>query len=91
MKTFIFTYSESTPRNGTTEKSVVLYRVIQNRPERIGSKTDTYTSAFQLVWELLKELKALPASAFALHHNNSPIYGNAWAMREAGFADIHQL
>lgn len=91
MKTFVFTYSERTPRNGTTEKSVILYRIARNKPVRIGSKTDTYTSAFQLVWELLKELKALPASAFALHHNNSPIHGNAWSMREAGIADIHQL
>lgn len=90
MKTFVFTYSEKT-RNGTTEKSVILYRVLLNKPVRIGSKTDTYTGAFQMVWELLKELKALPARAFELNHNNSPIHGNAWSMREAGFADIHQL
>ncbi len=91
MKTFVFTYSERTPRNGTTEKSVILYQIVRNKPVRLGSKTDTYTGAFQLVWELLQELKALPASAFELNPNNSPMHGNAWSMREAGFADIHQL
>lgn len=92
MKHFIYVYSEHTPRGGHTVKTAAIYQIKRNKPVFLSRAQGTFVGEFQLVWEALERLKALPRAAFARHaSSNSPVYGNAWSMRDAGFADIQRV
>lgn len=94
MRHFIYTYSEKAPRRDTgagVEKTVIVYRVIRNRPQRVAKLTHCYVSEFQLLMMALEYAKALPRRAFARHQFGSYEYGNASALRDAGIADVHAI
>lgn len=92
MKHFIYVYSEHTPRGGHTVKTAAIYQIKRNKPVFLTRTQDTFVDEFQLVFEALERLRALPRKAFARHaSSNSAVYGNAWSMREAGIADIQKV
>lgn len=89
---FVYTYSEKTPRNGHTTKTVKIWRIIKNALVYIGSGSDQFVGEFQLVMETMERLKALPRKAFERHANTGSMkYGIAWALKEDGIADIARL
>lgn len=94
MRTFIYTYNEveRPKRNGHTYKTVRIFRIKRNKPVFVAEATDTFVDPFQLVLQTLEEKKALPRKAFARNPaSNSCVYGTAWAMKEAGIADIQRI
>lgn len=92
MKHFIYVYSEQRHHSGYTVKTASIYRIVRNKAVFLTRAQDTFVDEFQLVFEALERLGALPRKAFVRHESsNSPVYGNAWSMREAGFADIQRV
>lgn len=90
---FIYTYSETErpKRNGHTYKTVTVFRIKRNRIVRVGTSTDTFVDEFQLVRMCLEENKALPKKAFERHPMGGWMFGNSWALKEAGIADIQRI
>lgn len=90
MKYFVFTYSERTPRNGHTVKTVKLWRITRNQLVIVGEMSDTFVDKHQLLMMLAEHYKALPKRWFARHQfggfANSP-----WSLKNDGVATFTEL
>lgn len=91
MKSFVYTYSERTPRNGHTEKTVRIFQVVRNTPVFIGMHTETFVSEFQLFMIAAEHYKILPKKAFERNQFGGYVYGAAHSMRGAGIANVNQV
>lgn len=96
MLSFIYTYSEveRPKRNGHTHKTVRVFRVKRNKVVLIAEGTDTYVSEFQLVLQTLEAhrlIAGLPLRAYDRNPMGGWTYGTAWALKEAGIADIQRV
>jgi hypothetical protein len=90
MRHFIYTYSEHTPRNGHTVKTVRVWRIVRNAPRFVGEMSDTFVDQNQLVMQLLQTAGALPKHCFERRENGSSKHV-PWSLKEAGIATITQL
>ena len=91
MRHFLYTYSEHTPRNGHTVKTVSLYRIKRNSPHHIVTRSDTFVDEFQLVMDAMEQAKALPRAALVPNQFGGRKYCNSSALREAGFATVTRV
>ncbi len=91
MKHFIYTYSEHTPRNGHTQKTVRIYRILHGVPKFCDGLTDTFVSEFQLVMQALETYKLLPRRAFERNQFGGWKYAIPDDLQEAGIATIRRV
>lgn len=90
MRHFIYTYSERTPRNGHTVKTVRLFRIIRNEPQFVGEVSDTFVDKNQLAMAALQQFKALPRAAFARPENGS-LSHTLWSLKSEGIATVTEI
>ncbi len=90
MKTFIYTCSEKWD-GCCTQKTVVLYRIIKNKPVLVGQQTSAYIDEFELVFRVLDTYDQLPVAAYLPDKVGRMKYFSAWGMKEAGIADIIRI
>lgn len=66
MRYFAYAYSETEipKRNGTTHKTVRIYRISENVPKLVADYTDTFVGEEQLVLETMERNRLLPKRAF---------------------------
>jgi len=89
---FIYAYSEHTPRNGHTTKSVKIYQIKKNTPVFVASGSDQFVGELQLVLQIMESAKLLPRKAFVKNANTgSNNMCTAWQLREAGIADVVRI
>lgn len=93
MLSFIYTYSEQQKpkRNGTTHKTVRIFRIKRNRVVFVAEGTDTYVSEFQLVMQVMEAYRLLPKKAFVRNPMGGWEYCNGWLLKEAGFANVERI
>lgn len=93
MKHIIYTTTEETKKSGgvcTTYRTVTAYRLMRGTPERIGTATESFADFWQILMDLMRKHKALPALAFekGLHGNWKH---NRDSLCEAGIANINSV
>lgn len=92
MKSFVYIYSEHTPRNGHTQKTVRVYQIKRGYPVPVATATDTFVDQFQLVMQALEAEKLLPRRAFERSPTtNCQIYGSRSGLEDAGFCRVAQV
>lgn len=93
MKHFIYTYTEGkSPRDGSgIVKTVRIYRVKRNKPELVAEGSDTFVSEFQLVMQVAENNKLLPKKTFTRNQYGGNMYGNNWALEQAGIASFTRI
>jgi hypothetical protein len=82
VKHFLYTYSERTPRNGHTEKTVRIWRVLRNKPVHVATATDTFVDENQLVMETMEKHKLLPKAVFVRHKSINSYVNTLWQLNE---------
>lgn len=90
---FIYHYSEEQRprRNGTTYKTVRLWRIKKNVPVYLGAHTETFVDQNQLVMITAERYKALPKKWFESHPMLGGFSWSPWGLKEKGVAQFYQI
>lgn len=91
MKSFIYTISEHTPRNGHTVKTCRIYQILRGYPKLVAEGSDTYVDDFQLFMMLAEANKLLPRAAFTRHPMGGWEHYPAYKLRDDGFAKVTKV
>lgn len=91
MKSYIYTRTERTPRNGHTTYTLRLYHVVRGTPVFIGEDKDQFCSDFQQCQDLMRKLKVWPKKADVKDAAGRPKYYYPSQLREAGIVNINHI
>ena len=91
MKHFIYTYSEKTPRNGYTVKTVSIWRIVRNEPRHVITCSDIFVDKDQLVMDGLEKAKCLPRACFERSEVHNGRIHMTWNLKALGIATVTQI
>ena len=91
MKSFMFSMTRSKPdKGGTRQGSVLLWKIVRNRPVQVGVYNFTFQGDNQALLNAAEHFKLLPKRYF----EEGPMGGREWSLlrlREEKVAEFYQI